>query len=404
MTSNLRFDPHSPEFLSDPYEVYARLRGDDPFAHIDVSGRAVRLVARYGDVKQVFSSSRAMQRPLHGGVPAVLGDGPAAVMFAASMSQADPPQHTRQRRLSAAAFSPRRVAELQSRIDEIVATALDDLADREEFDAVEDFALKIPMRVICEMMGIPQDEWPELLRWTPDVLRVFMPEGSSPEELDACHRGCEFFFDYIGNMIADRRRSPRDDLTGRLVAANDAQGDLSHEEMCAMMRGLITAGFETTTNTIAASLLAFSEFPQQLTLMRQRPELVDMAGEEMLRWEAPVQAQPRYMHEDIEFPGGHSFPAGVLFWLLIGSANRDPSVFPDPHRVDIERPSIEHFAFGGGRHVCLGAGLARSEIRSALRQYSQRWDRVEVNGPVVRRQHVQFRGLEHLPVRVHRTS
>lgn len=402
MTETPQFDPHSASFLSDPYPVYEFLRRDDPFAAVELRDRTIHVVARHADVKQAFGNSKAMQRPLGGGIPAVLGDGPAARMFGSSMSQADPPQHTRLRRLAAAAFSPRAVADLQERIDEIVAGALDDVRGRNEFDAVEDFALKIPMRVICETMGIPEDEWPELLHWTPDVLRVFMPEGSSAEELDRCHQGCAFFFDYLGGMIAERRRVPSDDLTGRLVAANDASGGLSDDEMCGVLRGLITAGFETTTNTIAAAALGFSEFPEQLALLSDRPDLVDGAAEEFLRWEAPVQAQPRYMHEDIEFAGGQRFEAGVQLWLLIGSANRDPDRFPEPDSVDVERVDVEHFSFGGGRHVCLGAGLARSEIRSAVRQMTAEWRSVEAVGPVKRREHFQFRGLEHLPVRVTR--
>lgn len=394
------FDPSSRTFLADPYPVYDELRRQNPFAAVEIAGRVITVVARHHDVRQVFGDPRAMQRPMGGGVPAVLGDGPAARMFGSSMSQADPPQHTRLRRLAAAAFSPRVVTAMRSRIDAIVAQAIDDLDDRTEFDAVDDFALKIPMRVICEMMGIPEDEWPELLRWTPDVLRVFMPEGSSPEELDACHRACAFFFEYLGAMVADRRRFPRDDLTGRLVAANDAASVLSDDELCAMLRGLITAGFETTTNTIAASALAFSEFPEQLQLLEQRPDLIDRAAEEMLRWEAPVQAQPRYLHADIEFADGTSFDAGNQFWLLVGSANRDPDVFPDPGAVRIDRSEADHFAFGGGRHVCLGAGLARAEIRSALQQMVNTWSAFEVSGPIHRREHFQFRGLEHLPVSV----
>jgi cytochrome P450 len=320
MTTTPPFDPHSKAFLADPYPVYDVLRRHDPFAAVEIGGREIHVVARHADVKQAFSNPRAMQRPLQGGTPPVLGDGPAARMFESSMSQADPPQHTRLRRLAAAAFSPRVVTGLQQRINEIVAGAFDDVRDRDEFDVVEDFALKIPMRVICEIMGIPEDEWPELLHWTPDVLRVFMPEGSSAAELDRCHDGCAFFFEYLGGMIANRRRTPHDDLTGRLVAANDESGDLSDDEMCGVLRGLITAGFETTTNTIAAAALGFATFPEQLALLSERPDLIDGAAEEFLRWEAPVQAQPRYMHADIEFSDGQRFEAGVQLWLLIGSA------------------------------------------------------------------------------------
>lgn len=394
------FDPSSPEFLADPYPVYERLRDEDPFAEIVLGSRTIVTVARHRDVKTVFSDPRAMQRPLGGGVPAVLGDGPGARMFASGMSQSDPPQHTRLRRLAAGAFSPRVISEMQERIDQIVMAALDGVRDRDTFDAVDDFALQIPMRVICEMMGIPDDDWPELIGWTPDVLRVFMPEGSDEAELERCHQACAFFFDYLGAMVADRRRTPKDDLTGRLVAANDASGSLSNDEMCAMLRGLITAGFETTTNTIAASMLAFSEYPEQFERLRGSPDDTAAAAEEMLRWEAPVQAQPRYMHADIAFDDGTMFDAGVQLWLLIGSANRDPERYEDPDSVRIDRDAADHFSFGGGRHVCLGAGLARSEIRSALSWMAQSWSSVEVLGPPVRREHFQFRGLEHLPVRV----
>ncbi|MFN3257947.1 MAG: cytochrome P450 [Ilumatobacter sp.] len=394
------FDPSSVAFLTDPYPVYEYLRQHDPFAEVEIAGVSISLVARYDDVRRVLKDPQAMQRPLHGDVPEILGDGPAARMFISSMSQADPPQHARQRRLSAAAFSPRAVAALQGRIDAIVAGAVNDLVRRERFDAVHDFALKIPMRVICEIMGIPEDDWPELIGWTPDALRVFMPEGSTSDELDRCHRASQFFFDYISAMIEDRRRSPRDDLTTRLVEANDEAENISHDEMCAMIRGLITAGFETTTNTIAAGFLAFAKFPDQLELLRSEPQVVESAVEELLRWEGPVQAQPRCMHTEIEFADGERFEAGRKFWLLLGSANRDRSQFDNPDVVRIDRNEGDHFSFGGGRHICLGAGLARSEIRSALRHIGRAFSAIELDGPIQRRDHFQFRGLAHLPVSV----
>lgn len=275
----------------------------------------------------------------------------------------------------------------------MVASIFDGLGS--EFEAVSELALRVPARVICGVLGIADDDWLRLESWTPDFLRIFLPDACTAAERVRMERASANFLEYFDDLIERRRREPRDDLTSAL-AELESDGSLSRDELIGALRGLLTAGFETSAATISAALLSFAAQPEQLALLRRRPDVLPAAVEELLRWETPVRTQTRYLGVDTSFHGTR-LPAGTPMWLLLGSANHDRLQFPLPARVDFDRSAIEHVAFGGGRHFCLGAYLARVELQSVFAQIARRWQRVHVDTErLQRRANLQFPSLQVL--------
>lgn len=390
-------DPRGPAAEADPSSVWRALRDDHPIGELEIGGRPGWLVSRHADVAFLLGHRAGRQRPMEGGVPDVLGDGPAARMFASSMSQADPPQHARLRRTSARAFSPTAVAAMRRSVDDIVVRTIAGLED--DVDVVSELSHSVPMAVICELLGIADDQWADILRWTPDALRVFMPSASNAAELARCDQACAFFFDFLGGMIEARRRHPGDDLISSIVAASDsAGGELSDDELVGVLRGLITAGFETTASTISGFMLAMTQHPAALAVLRTDADARRRAVEESLRWESPVRAQPRYVHESVEVAGALLEP-GSYCWLLLGAANHDERAFgSDTDAFDVGRDASEHVTFGGGRHVCLGSGLARAELESVIAHVAAAFSAVELSTPPQRRHHLQFSSISELNI------
>ena len=392
------YDPTDPDLLDDPYPVYERLRRQCPVGHASLGDGGARVVSRFGDAASILASPASRMKPPGGEIPKALQGGPAARMWANSISMSDPPDHTRLRRLLSPAFTPRATEGYRPMVERVVTEALDAVQPQGEMEVMSEFAMVVPMRVICGLLGIPDEDWQMLMDWTPDLLRMFVPDANDEEGIELCHRSCANFIEYLGGLVDRHRESPTDNLTSRLVALEEAGDRLSRDELIATLRGLLTAGFETTMGLIGSMVLGLLQNPEQMALLRASPQLVPNAVEEFLRWEAPLHAHYRYLTKDWEVDGERMLP-GERVLALIAAANRDPALYERADQIDISRSEIKHLSFGGGRHLCLGAPLARMEAQVAIRELLRRFEPIHLAATEFRRRpHFQFRLLERLPI------
>src|SRR5450755_1431699 len=361
------FNPLSPEFIRNPYPHYERMRATDP-VHLTQHGMYV--ASRHADITVVLRDKRFgkdyVERTKRRYGPNVM-DEPVFRNFALTMLQQDPPDHTRLRGLVVKAFTARRVEDMRPRIQQIVDETLDAIVGQGHMDLIEDFAFRLPVTIICDMLGIPEEHREVFYSSSRDGGRLLDPVPLSPEEIrqgNAANAMAQMYFQQLFEL---RRRSPGDDLTTQLVQAEEDGSKLSNEELTANIILLFGAGHETTVNLIGNGLLALHRNPDQLALLKARPDLITNAVEEFLRYDSSVQMGGRVALEDIDDLGGKRIPKGESVLCLLGSANRDPAAYPDrPDRLDITRANVRPLSFGGGIHHCLGAQLARIEAEIAI--------------------------------------
>jgi cytochrome P450 len=254
------------------------------------------------------------------------------------------------------------------------------------------------VRIICEMLGVPAEDQQRFSDWSGVLARGLDPETAlNSEQRQARTEAALGFAEYFFALLADRRRSPGDELLSQLVAAEEAGDQLSEAELLTTAILLLVAGHETTVNLLSGGLLALLEQPDQLALLRRDPSVVLPAVDELLRFVSPVQRTGRWILHDIEV-GGRRIERGSFVTTLIASANRDPAVFEHPDRLDFARPDNRHLGFGFGLHHCLGAPLARLETAVALPALLRRTRSIELTGPAEYRENVVLRGLATLPV------
>jgi cytochrome P450 len=361
------FDPLSPEFIRDPYPSYERLRSTDPM-HITPFGAF--LASRHAEVSLVLRDKRFgkdfVDRTVRRYGPQVMEE-PVFRSMRHWMLQQDPPDHTRLRGLVVKAFTARRVEDMRPRIQAIVDETLDRIAPRGHMDLIEDFAFRLPVTIICDMLGIPPDHREVFYTSSRTGGRLLDPVPLSPAEIAEANTASAAYQIYFKQLFELRRRQPGDDLTTQLVQAEEDGSKLSNEELTANIILLFGAGHETTVNLIGNGLLALHRNPDQLALLKANPALITNAIEEFLRYDSSVQMAGRVALEDIDDLGGKKIPKGEAVLCLLGSANRDPAVYPDrPDRLDITRPNVRPLSFGGGIHFCLGAQLARIEAEVAI--------------------------------------
>ncbi|MBL7257515.1 cytochrome P450 [Paractinoplanes lichenicola] len=307
-----------------------------------------------------------------------------------SMLQTNPPDHTRVRRAAAATFTPRRIAAMR----DVIAAQAEELIKEmpAEADFMTAFAYPLPVGVICALLGVPEADRPWFRQRAHDLTIVLEPISTADEMqlADAAGRELENYF--IG-LIAERRKNPQEDLTTALVEA----GALTGEELLANLVLLLVAGFETTANLLGTGLHLLLSLPAQADRLRADPSLAPDYVEEILRYDSPVQLTTRFATEPFEVDG-IAVPAGAALTMLLGSANRDPARYDDPHRFDPDRPNIQPVSFGGGAHYCLGAPLARMEAQVALPLLLTRLPALALNGDAVRRDRLVLRGYSEVPI------
>ncbi|MBR0825819.1 cytochrome P450 [Bradyrhizobium manausense] len=394
------FNPLAPDFIRDPYPHYDRLRVLDPM-HVTPFGNFV--ASRHAEVSLVLRDKRFgkdyVERTKRRYGPKIM-DEPVFRSMSHWMLQADPPDHTRLRGLVVKAFTARRVEDMRPRIQEVVDQTLDAVIEHGHMDLIEDFAYRLPVTIICDMLGIPADHREVFYKGSRDGGRLLDPVPLTAEEIkqgNAANLMAQMYFQQLFEL---RRRNPGDDLTTQLVQAEEDGNKLTNEELTANIILLFGAGHETTVNLIGNGLLALHRNPDQLALLKAKPELITNAIEEFLRYDSSVQLTGRVALEDIDDLGGKKIPKGETVLCLLGSANRDPAVYPDsPNRLDITRPNVKPLSFGGGIHFCLGAQLARIEAEIAINTLLRRLPDLridDVENPEWRPTFV-LRGLKRLP-------
>ena len=400
VASDPLFNPLSPDFIRDPYPHYERLRTTDPM-HITAHGAF--LASRHADVSLVLRDKRFgkdyVDRTIKRYGPKIM-DEPIFASMKHWMLQQDPPDHTRLRGLVVKAFTARRVEDMRPRIQQVVDQTIDAIIDRGHMDLIEDFAFRLPVTIICDMLGIPEEHREVFYRGSRDGGRILEPVPLTPAEIATANVGNTMAKLYFEQLFELRRRNPGDDLTTLLVQAEEDGSKLSNEELTANIILLFGAGHATTVNLIGNGLLALHRDPDQLALLKANPSLITNAIEEFLRYDSSVQLTGRTTLEDVEDLGGKRIPKGDTVLCLLGSANRDPAVYPHgPDQLDITRPNVKPLSFGGGIHFCLGAQLARIEAEIAINTLLRRIPSLRLDdaeNPEWRPTFV-LRGLKRLP-------
>ncbi|OCK53821.1 cytochrome P450 [Bradyrhizobium sp. LMTR 3] len=394
------FNPLAPEFIRNPYPHYERMRTTDP-VHLTPLGMYV--ASRHAEVSLVMRDKRFgkdyVERTVRRYGPKIM-DEPVFRSMSHWMLQQDPPDHTRLRGLVVKAFTARRVEDMRPRIQQVVDETLDRVIPQGQMDLIEDFAFRLPVTIICDMLGIPEDHREAFYTGSRDGGRLLDPVPLSPEEIKQGNASNALAAMYFQQLFDLRRKSPGDDLITQLVQAEEDGSKLTNEELTANIILLFGAGHETTVNLIGNGLLALHRNPDQLALLKARPELITNAIEEFLRYDSSVQLTGRVALEDIDDLGGKRIPKGESVLCLLGSANHDPAVYPDnPERLDITRPNVKPLSFGGGIHFCLGAQLARIEAEIAISTLLRRLPDLRLDDAVNAEWRPTFvlRGLKRLP-------
>ena len=397
------FYPVGDAFAANPYATYANLRSKDPIHRSKLINGWV--LTRHRDISAVLKDPRflADERKQNGyekfrAQAIKQGVIDPTESDSLSMLRSDPPDHTRLRALVSRAFTPRTVEGLRGRTEAIVSEHLDAVADQGGMDVIAALAYPLPVIIIADMLGIPPEDHARLKHWSDEMVRGM--GISSVEDGRRSRRGRRELRAYFEGIASARRREPREDLLSALLAV-EAEGDrLSTDELYETCELLLVAGHETTTNLIGNGLLALLRNPDQFEMLRRDPSLIEHAVEELLRYDAPVQATTRIAGEDMDFDG-HAFRKGQQVALVIGAANRDPEQFSDPDRLDVSREEVRHLSFGHGIHFCLGSPLARLEAPIAFRALIERFPQMQLDDTVTPhfKDNLILRGLHQLPVR-----
>ena len=379
MESGVSYDPTSARIRNDPYPTYDRMREKDPVHKMRLI--SAWALTRYEDVDMVLRDHRRFLKD-------------DDIIEYRSMLNSNPPDHTRLRAIVSKAFTPRSVAELHPRIERIVNDLLDDMEGRGRFDLIEKFAFPIPITVIAEMLGVPSEDMDRFEDWSNDISLVIEPYQTEEQE-SRVNRASEELFEYFEGIMEQRRRDPQDDMITALMNAEEEGDKLTHDELLGTLMLLLVAGNETTRNLIGNGTLALLRFPDQLQKLRDNPDLLDSAVNEMLRYDSPVQLDGRFAREDVVI-GDTRIPAGERIISAIGAANRDPAVFTNPNALDIARREKSHISFGRGIHHCLGAPLAMMEGRIAFAALLDRFSSIELAAEPEFREQIVLRGVEEL--------
>jgi cytochrome P450 len=386
-----------PEFLDDPYPWYAALRAHDPVHALEGGGV---FLSRYEDALAVYRSPHASSDKKLEFRPK-LGDTPLYEHHTTSLVFNDPPLHTRVRRVIMGAVNQKAIARMEGGVLQYVDALLAGMAERREVDFIGEFAARIPIEVIGNMLGMPRGERAPLRGWSVAILSGLEPVVTAPM-MDAGNRAVSDFIAYLKTLIEERRRTPGDyetDVLTRLIQGEQDGERLTEKELYHQCIFMLNAGHETTTNLIGNGLWALLHHADQMARLRADPALVPSAVEEMLRYDGPIQLNNRRLTAPVEL-ADRTLPEGAFVTIGIGAANRDPAQFAGPERFDVARKPNRHVAFGQGDHVCIGMNVARMEGRIAISRLLARFARIELAGAPERDRRVRFRGFRRLPVRL----
>ena len=386
--------PTDPGFVQNPYPFYAAARAEGPLHHWEDYGM---MAAFTHEAVSTLLRDRRFGReiPVDKRKPVAPHTAPFYAIEAHSMLELEPPRHTRLRGLVLRAFTSRLIKALEPDIAALSHDLIDKLPSG-ELDLLPAYAAPLPVIIIARLLGVPEDMAPQLLRWSNDMVAMYQARRDRAVE-DAAARAAADFAAYLSDYIAARRRDPRDDLITELIAAEEDGERLSTEEMIATCVLLLNAGHEATVHTIGNGVAGLLSSGLDIAPL-MTPDRIDQTVEEILRHDPPLHMFTRYAYEEVEL-FGHRFARGDQVALLLAAANRDPTVWPDPDRFDPSRPVRTNASFGGGLHFCIGAPLARLELRTALPILFVRCPELSLSEPPRYGDTYHFHGLERLMVR-----
>jgi cytochrome P450 len=395
-TSDLLYDPYSYEIDADPYPIYKRMRDEAPVYHnqeLDFFA-----LTRFDDCIEAFRDWESFSSAKSTVLEMMTGDDfPGSMMIFM-----DPPRQTQYRALVARAFTKSRIARLEPSIREIAVGHLEKLEGRQIFDAVQDFTAKLPIDVISTLLGIPEEDRDQVRAWSNDILhRDHGSPNVTPRGIEAM-QGSQTYYQAC---IDDRRKRPRDDMMTDLTTAEIRNEDgefvrLSDEEIRAFFMLLATAGNETVTKLMAQSIYWLARFPEQRCLLVENPELATNAAEEFLRFDPPSQYQGRWLTRELTLHGV-TMPKDSRVLLVNGATGRDERRFTNPDELDLRRDVEIQLGLGFGRHLCLGAQLARMEMRIGLQEFLARWPEYDAPPDGIERIHSSnVRGMSGLRIEV----
>lgn len=403
------FDPHT---ITDPYPTYAAMREAGPLHWMEGDGMTLMtsgrtwFITRYEDGMSLLHDEKRFVKNLFNAFDAEqlqqLPPAPLSLQMAMeSMVAQDGADHRRLRTLVGKAFTPRMVRQLAPRVEEIAATLLDGMADRDAVDLMESYAYPLPLTVIAAMLGVPAEDQHHFRRWGSRLVSV----PTTPEEAQLADQYAAEFRDYLHAQFADRRSTPREDLLTALVQAEEDGDKLRGAELVSMVILLLTAGHDTTVKLIGNGVLTLLQHPEQLATLQREPRLYENAVEEVLRYDTSVPlSTPRWAAEDVTLHG-QTIRRGDQIYVLLGGVHREPGQFACPHAFDIERDDAKkHLAFGHGIHYCLGAPVARLETRIALQRLFERFPHMQLAAApreLAWTFGIPVRGLRTLPILLH---
>ncbi len=398
----LGFAPDDVGFITDPYPVYRRLREQHPVLYDEATDHW--LITRHRDVAALLRDRRLGRTYRHvatdeemGRTPSDPALGPFWHLIEHGILDMEPPDHTRVRRLVSKAFTPRMVASMGAPIQRTMDALVDRVQGAGPFDLVPSLAEPLPVAVIAELLGVPEQDRGLLRPWSADICRMYELRPTAEDERIAV-RACSEFSAYLRALSRERRRLLTGDLISELALVADDGVRLSEDELIGTCVLLLNAGHEATVNMTGNGWWALLRHPEQLARLRAEPASMPTAVDELMRWDTPLQLFERWALEDLELDGAR-IPRGAELGLVFGSANRDPAVFERPERLDLGREPNPHLTFGAGIHFCLGAPLARLELEVSFGTVLRRMPDLELVETPTWKPNYIIRGLGGLQVR-----
>jgi len=387
------------DYVENAYAYFADLRQTSPI-HRNSDGSY--LLTRYDDMLAVYRNPDVWRSDKRVDFKPKFGDSPLYEHHTTSLVFRDPPDHTRIRKLFQHAFTRKALAALETRIEALTETYLDRLEDQGGMEIVSEFSFKLPMEVVCDMLGAPSDDREAIRDWALLILGALEPRITEAQFEAGC-KAVEDFKAYLRGLMDHRRRNPAARRPGEvlsdLMAAEEDGERLTELELLHQCIFLLNAGHETSTNMVSHGVHEFLRRPVEIARLKADPALIEPAVEEVLRYQAPIQINNRRASTETAL-GGQMLPEGAVVHMMLGAANRDPAQFADPDRFDIARRPNRHLSFGHGIHICAGNALARLEARIAFQRLFTRFPTLRLDGPAKLAGRIRFREVQELRVSI----
>lgn len=400
-THHVQLNPRDPSFYQNPYPYYDELRAKVPIFFWEEFG--FWCCVAHEDVDTILRDRRFGRQILHVATREEIGlppERPELKPFTDvdrySMLDLEPPDHTRIRGLVQKAFMARQIEQLREDIEQLSHQLVNEMLDKGSAELLQAYATPIPLVTIAKLLGVPTDMGESLLNWSHAMVAMY-ELGRSPEQEQKAVAAATEFVAYLREYVAMRRKQPRDDLLSRLIEAEEAGEKLSENELISTCILLLNAGHEATVNVIGNGVLALLKNPDALASWLSDLTMTPRAVEELLRFDTPLHLFKRWVLQDLDYKGKH-FAKGTEVALVLGAANRDPSVFTEPHYLNLNRSPNPHLSLGAGIHFCLGAPLARLELQVALPILLQRLPTLALEEEPSYKNTYHFHGLESLKI------